>query len=196
MHYYYYWVEKHLAYAILLIAQQNTRARGETERQIEMPRDRSIKIKMNEKFFLYTNSSLHLISRNKSDLLLVKTVYLHIRWSIPLLFHFITFNIIRKLLRYICLRKVCTHVSRIHTQTHMHTFVWSNEWVSKWLIWFCMKIPHKLTNLESFHLFGLQRQLAIKPNKWCEIAFAIFAYYGTQFLKPPSEWEKRKRDRK
>lgn len=73
-----------------------------------------------------------------------------------------------------------------HTHTNMHTFVvWSNEWVSKWLIWFCMKIPHKLTNLESFHLFGLQRQLAIKPNKWCEIAFAIFAYYGTQFLKPP-----------
>lgn len=133
MHYYYYWVEKHLAYAILLIAQQNTRARGETERQIEMPRDRSIKIKMNEKIFLYTNSSLHLISRNKSDLLLVKTVYLHIRWSIPLLFHFITFNIIRKLLRYICLRKVCTHVSRIHTQTCTHSlFEATSEWVSDW----------------------------------------------------------------
>lgn len=57
MHYYYYWVEKHLAYAILLIAQRNTRARGETERQIEMPRDRSIKIKMNEKKFVHKQFS-------------------------------------------------------------------------------------------------------------------------------------------
>lgn len=154
-------------------SQQNERARA---------KNRSIKINATEKRHTHKHnnkSSLHLISRNKSDLLLVKTVYLHIRWSIPLLFHFITFNIIRKLLRYnLPVKSMHSRLVKRHTHTHTHT----DKHEKRVSDWYDSAWKFRISSLSWIR--STTTAAAIKPNKWCEIAFAIFAYDAVciQFL--------------
>lgn len=79
MHYY-YWVEKYYAFYLSLTSRHESNAQ---QQHSATPNQT-------------TSNSIHLITRNKSDLLPVKTFYLHIhRESVPAI-RFITFNIIPK----------------------------------------------------------------------------------------------------
>lgn len=75
------------------------------------------------------NSTVHLISSNKSDLLLVKTFYLHIHWSISPRSALLLLTSIPKTSS-LCnaFEKVCAHVS--HTFAHSFPLREWVEWVT------------------------------------------------------------------
>lgn len=100
---------------------------------------------------------VHLISCNKSDLLLVKTFYLHIHRRVFLLSALLLLTSSRKLILVMRWGSIpLTHwfslslsCSLYLESMYVSQFV-SRMYKTEWLIWFCMKIPHKRSRLDSF----------------------------------------------